>query len=270
MTLKETRMSGRSQSMRSALVAAPFIFMITLAGCEKPPKALGTQTETGSGSSGLTIDVEGPLLLEGDIPQPQGIEFPIKLKIIGPADGAVRITAINPPLVDGCDLIRSMPMYMELGPTGRAEATGTVLFASDFACTFGFKVAAAAQFEPGASHYELHGPIDEAEVSMTFKRKTDPGSPEAIRFTARQECEQFVRDEMSEDGHVESFSWSPAFLNELEKGKRYQAEGSFSINKVSFDHRCTMDLGKTGGWSLAELEVPGLEKYRSEMAAYGQ
>jgi len=269
MTLKETRMTGRFQTMRNALVAAPIICLMTLAGCDNPPKALGTQTETGSGSSGLTIDLEGPLLLEGEIPQPQGIEFPIRLKISGPADGAVRITAVNPPIVDGCDLIKGMPMYMELGPTGRAEAEGTVLFASDLACAFGFKVVAAAEFRPGESHYELYDPVDEAEVSMTFKRKVDPGSPEAIRFSARQECEQFVREEMQEDGHVESFSWSPAFLKELE-GKRYQAEGSFFINNVSFEHRCTMDFNKTGGWSLKELEVPGLDRYRSERAAYGQ
>src|SRR3989304_383601 len=125
MTLKETRMNGRFQTMRTALLSAPLLFMMTLAGCDNPPKALGTQTETGFGSSGLAIDLEGPLLIEGDIPQPQGIEFPIRLKISGPADGAVRITAAHPPLVDGCDLIKSMPMYMELGPTGRAEADGT-------------------------------------------------------------------------------------------------------------------------------------------------
>lgn len=253
---------------RTAGGALIFLLLMAIAGCDKPPKAVGSQTATGYGSSGLSIDLSGPARLEGNIKQPEGMQFPIKLKISGPPDGAARITTIRPPLVDGCDLVKSMPMYIELDSSGRAEAEGIVLFASDFACAFGFGVEAAAQFKPDDRHYDLYDPIDEAEVSMTFMRAIDPGSPAYIRHTAREKCEEFVRAELEDDGYVESFTWSPASVKNIE-GSRYQAEGSFSINNVAFNHRCTMDHAKGSGWKLVELEVPGLEQYRSERESYG-
>ncbi|MBW7957635.1 MAG: hypothetical protein H3C68_07045 [Deltaproteobacteria bacterium] len=259
-------MSGRFY--RPAAGALIFLLLLIITGCDKTPKAVGSQTSNGYGSDGLSIYLTGPARLEGDIKQPEGMQFPIKLKINGPPDGAARITTVHPPLVDGCDIIKSLPMYVELDSAGSAEAEGTVLFASDYACTFGFVVAAAAEFEPDERHYELYDPVDEAEVSMTFTRVVEPGSPQAIRFTARQECEGFVRAELEDDGHVESFQWSPASVKNIEGG-RYQAEGSFSVNNVSFNHRCTMDYAKGSGWKLVELEVPGLKQYRSERESHG-
>lgn len=253
---------------RTAGSALIFFLLIILTGCDKPPKAVGSQTEAGYGSDGLSVYLTGPARLEGDIKQPEGMQFPIRLKINGPPDGAARIAAVHPPLVDGCDLVKSLPMYVEFDGVGIAEAEGTVLFASDYACTLGFVVLAAAEFEPDERHYELYDPVDEAEVSMTFTRVVEPGSPQAMRYTAREECEGFVRAELEEDGYVESFRWSPASVRNIE-GSRYQAEGSFSINNMTFNHRCTMDYAKGSGWKLVELEVPGLKQYRSERASHG-
>jgi len=254
--------------LKSAGGALIFLLLLIIAGCDKPPKAVGSQTSTGYGSSGLSVYLTGPARLEGDIKQPEGMQFPIKVKINGPPGGAARITTLHPPLVEGCDIIKSVPMYVELDSSGSAEAEGTVLFASDYACTYGFEVEAAAEFEPDERHYELYEPTDVAGVSMTFRRVVDPGSPQAIRHTAREECEGFVRAELEDDGYVESFRWSPASVKNIE-GSRHQAEGSFTIRNVTFNHRCTMDYSKGSGWKLIELEVPGLQDYRSERAAYG-
>ncbi|MCL4874519.1 hypothetical protein KJ039_10610 [bacterium] len=253
---------------RAAGSALIFFLLIILTGCDNTPKAVGSQTSNGYGSDGLSIYLAGPARLEGDIKQPEGMQFPIRLRINGPPGGAARISTVHPPLVDGCDLIKSLPMYVEFDSAGSAEAEGTVLFASDYACAYGFVVEAASEFEPDERHYELYEPVDKAEVSMTFKRVVEPGSPEAIRYTAREECEGFVRAELEEDGHIESFQWSPASVKNIE-GNRYQAEGSFSINNVSFNHRCTMDFSKGSGWKLVKLEVPGLKQYRSERESYG-
>lgn len=257
-----------SRLARFAVLPAALISITALTGCDRTPKAVGSQSATGYGSSGLAVDLQGPGRLEGDIKQPEGMQFPIKLKISGPPNGAARVTAVRPPLVDGCDLIKNIPMYIELDASGNAEAEGTMLFASDFACTFGFNVVSASEFKPDSRHYEFYGATDEADVEMTFRRVVDPASPEAISYTAREDCEGFVRDKLGDIGYVESFTWSPASVRNME-GDRYQAEGSFFVNNVIFNHRCTMDFNKTTGWTLVDLEVPGLESYRSEMAGYG-
>ena len=117
-----------------------------LAGCSAKPATVGQQSVEGRGSAGLgSIRVSGPRGAKS-VTFDRRLQFPVRLEIQGPADGAAQITAqVTGIPVGACDFQSGFSFTVPLDASGKAAEERMLSYGAPQTCAVEFDVTVGTE-----------------------------------------------------------------------------------------------------------------------------